>query len=1125
MVIISRFNKLMIVCAMGILAVSGSMFVSMSASAITDEGEGGGGSSNNTHDVCSNPKKYRYSSTVCKKGTKGYPRGGGSWVAFKTKPEGKTHDGGIYNGIAYNKSIVGTGYENMSKKCPYGTYDYVWVWTYQGWKKDSTESAYWGPLKLSAKNKGYTIHLNKHGAKTAGEINEAYAAGENIDKWKVTGKTGGGALSLYNKYKKDTKDEIPSSVGFFCYAPDISVEANARTTSGTLIGDKNPFFKETKQVGETVRITYPGAKLKDSNGKEYTFIGWSSASSGSEVELGTATTLEHKVNREIMKVYAVYSDCNGPNCSTPGTPTTAKCEDWTPASYTSSNANSGETSVLTKVKNDILSSGNPYSKWSGGVDSDAGFTYAKPTDPVSWVHCYYPGVQKVANTEVTTNHYTGNGLDAGAESDGSPDNTYSLGKNKIMNVDSWSNYFNISMDFTGSTYSPLYHSFNNGTYNGILGPYLDNTYKVASKDVGKKLKEGITSGTPTSAKVVNKGSHSWNCHWTPKTCSSKTCDSEGNCTTTSYDCSYWKDTCRHSQSFIAHWSGGSAKKASAVVKVPYNFYNRTRVVDSNTKSGIEYAGEETNSVRVEVANLPRTNSITEGTYATKSDNTWVKLQVCYSGGVGGGGGNDGGGSDYSVEEGDEGGDYSGDDDEDSGFDDGDEGGVGSGYYTNDPGANLYSAGCSETQPVKVNDGSAININGTVNSYSNAAGVVTKPQTIPFNVPDATAGTQVCVRSAVYPKDSHDNENLSSSAYSMSDSNSWAYSQNQVCYTVAKKPSMQVWGGNIYSRGNIDTSISAKEHRAGYYAYNPDTIHDGYTTYYFGSWGELGLIASGGVTGFGTGATMGYDNNNDGTPWPRYTIPPTTPGVYTRGNNASIQGGSGGNTSSFCVRSPLTLANSQCGGGKAGLIGLATGTNQAERDKSKVINRLIPNDKSGASVTTGSLNLNNGKSYYYSTGSLTVPGYVATELGAVKVVHAEGDITINGNLEYANRGYISLFDLPKIVVYSEKNIKIACGVTRIDALLVADGNVKTCGESNDFDDSINSNQLIINGAVIANTLDANRTYGSATGANSVIPAEIINFDPTLYLWAGESDNGEADNKGLNTTYITELAPRR
>ena len=86
-------------------------------------------------------------------------------------------------------------------------------------------------------------------------------------------------------------------------------------------------------------------------------------------------------------------------------------------------------------------------------------------------------------------------------------------------------------------------------------------------------------------------------------------------------------------------------------------------------------------------------------------------------------------------------------------------------------------------------------------------------------------------------------------------------------------------------------------------------------------------------------------------------------------------------------------------------------------------------------------------------------------------------------------------------------------------------MNTCA---DGDDDINkrerSNQLTINGAIIAGKLlDLKRTYGAAKGVNSGVPAEIINFDPTFYLW-GSADAEKQENKEYTTVYTAEVAPR-
>ena len=120
-------------------------------------------------------------------------------------------------------------------------------------------------------------------------------------------------------------------------------------------------------------------------------------------------------------------------------------------------------------------------------------------------------------------------------------------------------------------------------------------------------------------------------------------------------------------------------------------------------------------------------------------------------------------------------------------------------------------------------------------------------------------------------------------------------------------------------------------------------------------------------------------------------------------------------------------------------------------------------------------------------------------------------------------YTDLSTMPKVVIYAKSNITIACDVKRIDAILISEHKVKTC-DSDNINAKANSEQLVINGAVIAANLIPNRTYGAATGANTIIPAEIINFDSTLYLWGGADDGEGSGEANMKMTYIHELSPR-
>ncbi len=395
----------------------------------------------------------------------------------------------------------------------------------------------------------------------------------------------------------------------------------------------------------------------------------------------------------------------------------------------------------------------------------------------------------------------------------------------------------------------------------------------------------------------------------------------------------------------------------------------------------------------------------------------------------------------------------------------------------------------------------------------------------INIPDVPAGTEVCVQSGVYPASSGADTNYTNA----NGDGQWAWSEPK-CFTVAKKPSIQVWGGNIYSNGIISTARATKNNLAGYdeRAYKIES-NNGKTT--FGSWGELGVIANGLVSGLASGASIGYGANDNGT------LSPPVSGL----NSLSSTIATGGSTkTSYCKQVPLSFANSKCTSGYTGQLGSAITSSSMKSEQSNI---LLKFDYGGTMNSAGATALNDGnkiqkESYYYygtklTVGNQTNAGGNPIQRGSIQFVHGTEGIYISGNLEYQN-GYAKLTDVPKLIIYTEKDINIACGVSRIDAILIAGGTVNTCADENGTSPDVNaaerSRQLIINGAVIATKLEAKRTYGAGPGVNSGVPAEILNFDPTLYrfgeIQASNEDAGESfeTTTNLDTVYQKELAPR-
>lgn len=512
---------------------------------------------------------------------------------------------------------------------------------------------------------------------------------------------------------------------------------------------------------------------------------------------------------------------------------------------------------------------------------------------------------------------------------------------------------------------------------------------------------------------------------------------------------------------LANVETNSIKK-TAYAKVPYNYRTAIDVSSSNNT----VAAGESGTVDITIDVLKKTNSETtdgseEQAYATKTAKSSIRV-IVYVPGSG------------TVRDGD--GNYSMGSDEICG------------RYI---GASLCGERVAYSSQVFNSSG---NVNGKTGEKKNG---------VSFNVPDADAGSEICVAVALFPSSSGSDTNLDASG-----SNTWNVSKSK-CFTIAKKPSIQVWGGGVFSKNALKTPVSAKNNLDGYIEYNIDLKNKNYI---FGSGTELEVVAFGTVTGFSSGASTGFSHIEDGTLWPSYNSDNTSNTEYLV---AYGPGGSYETSIDFCLRSVLSFANDKCAntnGTAGGLDG--SGKNDSERNKLALIDRF--KDVEGATTID----------YEEITTNYTITDNIVMERGRTRVIDAQGvDVTIDHNIDFLNnpaQPYERMSDIPKLIIFA-KNIKINCVVTQIDAVLIAENDINTCYSSEDINDGLHSNQLIINGSVITDTLSANRTYGAAKGVNSIIPAEIINYDATLYLWgANKADTSESP--GLSETYVHEIAPR-
>lgn len=792
---------------------------------------------------------------------------------------------------------------------------------------------------------------------------------------------------------------------------------------------------------------------------------------------------------------------------------------------------SGDTSFVNiKVRNQTVTK---YNKFQRSI-------YAKPTDTLAFRATYNPVLQytyylkpRKMRINSGTIYPTGDDINT----------SHSLGKmfndNKGDSMKDWSNSISVFSSNFAISFSQNY-TYSNGYSNKRSET---NEYEVKTSEVGRTLSETVRTNRNDDTKT------------TPSqvTFSNSSGNNLGNVSTTY-----------------------KSKAASAII--PYNFTLTTKLSDSNNGK-ILYAGDTT-SFTMNVTVNPKTNSLTTNNtndkYATTVSGGKRRFKFCINGHF-------------------------------SGRNCG-----GEAYVSKDYSDSSFSMSISTTDEMN---------NGKTSGDLSSGTII---------VPDRAAGTEICVVSLVYPKNSGSNSNIKTDYYDINDEANWAVSPEK-CFKVAKKPSLQIWGGNIYSNSKINTAISKKVTLNGY----PDG------TYVFGSWGELGVISNGEVRGLASGAGTGYSGNNNGTLT-------ATPG--------------GANSANFCNVSSLSFANTNCSNGYVGLIN-STGTGSAasnviNKDKDAIKNKFsfkgspnVSKDENVSLNTSDKINASNIY-YYYSKENFNLAANTVNA-STIQVVESDKDVTITGNLTYENTTYyllrnegignnistssdylwvkgstspisirlkvpegnngwnwveirnssnIDIADLssnvfscstegtdnlsvictlpvsylqsletgiysiiaegdqngtdratfeirdkdasasfiPKLIIMA-KNIKINCNVSRIDGVLIADDTITTCADSDDINAQKNSRQLKINGAIITGKLVPNRTYGSSYGNYSIIPAEIINFDPSLYLWGELGDNsneetGEAvtptDGSGgsggdayeMNITYTRELPPR-
>ncbi|MBQ6127959.1 hypothetical protein IJI69_04755 [Candidatus Saccharibacteria bacterium] len=449
-------------------------------------------------------------------------------------------------------------------------------------------------------------------------------------------------------------------------------------------------------------------------------------------------------------------------------------------------------------------------------------------------------------------------------------------------------------------------------------------------------------------------------------------------------------------------------------------------------------------------------------------------------------------------------------------------------------------------------GGYLNEEGRYGGKTYSSGSVTRV------VPDIyPVGSKYCVAVGISTSDSHSQPDTQVVS-GMSNISGWRIS-NLSCRTIAKKPNFQIWNGNFYTKGGIQTSITVK--RVGANLGDPSD-----PTGYFGSWEEYVISAKGKVQGMSSGAGLGYYGGyND--------------------KSLGLQGGNSPN-STFCKLSRMTISNSNCGQGTYGEY--FTGNSLIEDSAATVLERIRSRYLSS---THGITQLENGATYIYpEQGSIKTSELASIAHGALSntqlsstvirqtksainseseqttrnyasnalIIHVDGTLTIDtdictgtgtcgssNDLVLGNRNsdyYDNIYSLPQVLIIADGGIVISDRVTQIDAWLITNGNINTCNglnaSSGSFSASTCGNQLIVNGPVFANSLTpvrnsganggvgsgnsgGNPIYYNLTDDGSIQPAEIFNLRPDVLYWAYSQAQRFSQ---ANVTYTRELAPR-
>ncbi len=598
----------------------------------------------------------------------------------------------------------------------------------------------------------------------------------------------------------------------------------------------------------------------------------------------------------------------------------------------------------------------------------------------------------------------------------------------------------------------------------------------------------------------------------------------------------WTDTQYTGGSPINGHNGGTAK-VEAVVSVPYNYKTK---IDTSGQGGYLIPGSDhTEEIKLTVE--PRKNNPANGSdsYSTVTKTTKYRLIEIV---IGAG--------------------YSGSSEHFNNLVNGDK------YFsdtngTREPGTNLTVCKSGFTCKTVVTGGGKRYDPSNNTADGQTLGTYTRK--IPYNI---EPGVKYCYIAAVWPSDSHnkpsaDDLTEADNAAGLTETGTYWHVSGATCFTVAKRPSFAVLGGDTYAQNYISAKV--QKYAADDAGTNPRI---------YGSWGEYAAIAGNELKGFASGATLWGGSN-----------------IISNKTDAKQN----------CAFSAYTFANAKCStSGQLGKMKISTVTSSnPENIANQIITRYTRTDDTGAMVGDGvhpvavkdggickydpdentysPYDREDGATFecigdtgakYTHVKNLNGPvAYVPndynycmgkgdTNSNRTSVIHADGTLVIGTNIAYGNiyqqywnqpvspaglcyeDTYNSISEIPQSIFIAKKII-IKDYVTHIDSWLIAD-EIITCDPISGWNASVNikdvnshncDKQLTVNGPVMAKDLKLYRTYGTGfeyssnhqyvTSYQKATPAEYFTMSPEVYLW---SFNQAQRYSQATTTYARELAPR-